>query len=129
MLLFSVLLLSYMRKRSRTQRRFRPGKTYIWSIPMIQKCSQHWFGYIENLGRLRRQIYTKNMFKSSLAGEQYERKETRMQNEEQLFDSLPSIVEKLKKEIAKKVVGQNAVIEETLISVFSNGHCLFVGVP
>lgn len=36
---------------------------------------------------------------------------------------------KLKKEIAKVIVGQEAVIDEILISVFSGGHALLVGVP
>mgnify|MGYP000681110042 CR=1 FL=1 len=52
-----------------------------------------------------------------------------MSNDEQLFTALPGVVQKLRTEIAKKVVGQDAVIEEMLISLFSNGHCLFVGVP
>ncbi|MBN1917238.1 MAG: AAA family ATPase [Verrucomicrobia bacterium] len=32
-------------------------------------------------------------------------------------------------EMAKVIVGQQAVIEELLISLFSRGHCLLVGVP
>ena len=32
-------------------------------------------------------------------------------------------------EIAKRVVGQERVIEQLLIALFSRGHCLFVGVP
>ncbi len=32
-------------------------------------------------------------------------------------------------EIEKRVVGQHEVIEHLLISLFSRGHCLFVGVP
>ena len=32
-------------------------------------------------------------------------------------------------EIGKRVVGQDAVIEQLLIALFSRGHCLFVGVP
>jgi MoxR-like ATPase len=35
----------------------------------------------------------------------------------------------LKKEIAKVIVGQDDVIDKVLISIFSNGHCLLVGVP
>ena len=35
----------------------------------------------------------------------------------------------LKKEISKKIVGQNEVIEQILISIFSKGHVLLVGVP
>ena len=33
------------------------------------------------------------------------------------------------KEIRKAIVGQDQVIEDLLIALFSNGHCLFVGVP
>ncbi len=32
-------------------------------------------------------------------------------------------------EIAKRIVGQEAVIEHLLIALFARGHCLFVGVP
>src|SRR5882724_2650934 len=32
-------------------------------------------------------------------------------------------------EIGKRIVGQEAVIEHLLISLFARGHCLFVGVP
>lgn len=35
----------------------------------------------------------------------------------------------LKKEIAKVIVGQEVVIDEILISVFSGGHALLIGVP
>lgn len=35
----------------------------------------------------------------------------------------------LKNEIAKKIVGQHDVIKATIISLFSNGHSLLVGVP
>ncbi len=37
--------------------------------------------------------------------------------------------ETLKKEIAKVIVGQDEVIKFVLISIFSKGHCLLVGVP
>ncbi len=36
---------------------------------------------------------------------------------------------KIKKEIAKIIVGQEEVIENLLIALFCRGHCLFVGVP
>jgi len=32
-------------------------------------------------------------------------------------------------EIAKRIVGQDAVIEHLLVAMFARGHCLFVGVP
>src|SRR5699024_575193 len=35
----------------------------------------------------------------------------------------------LKKEIAKIIIGQDKVIEELLISIFSGGHSLLIGVP
>src|SRR5690349_5237674 len=35
----------------------------------------------------------------------------------------------IKAEIEKKIIGQHAVVEHLLISLFSRGHCLFVGVP
>lgn len=35
----------------------------------------------------------------------------------------------LKKEIGKVIVGQDEVVKNVLISVFSKGHCLLVGVP
>lgn len=35
----------------------------------------------------------------------------------------------LKKEIHKVIVGQEAVVDQVLISMFSRGHCLLVGVP
>ena len=35
----------------------------------------------------------------------------------------------LRKEIGKVIIGQDSVVHEVLISIFSNGHCLLVGVP
>ncbi len=37
--------------------------------------------------------------------------------------------QRLKTELAKKIVGQGEVIEQLLISIFSGGHCLLEGVP
>jgi MoxR-like ATPase len=37
--------------------------------------------------------------------------------------------EALRREIGRIVIGQEAVIEELLIAVFSRGHCILVGVP
>ena len=34
-----------------------------------------------------------------------------------------------KNEIAKVIVGQEEVVQQVLISIFCNGHCLLVGVP
>ena len=46
-----------------------------------------------------------------------------------LIDQLKGKYETLKEEIAKKIVGQDEVINKILISIFSNGHCLLIGVP
>ena len=42
---------------------------------------------------------------------------------------LESAHEKIASEIGKVIVGQKKVVEELLISLFSRGHCLLVGVP
>ena len=47
-------------------------------------------------------------------------------------ESLKELLKKyqtLKQEISKVIVGQDAVIEQILISIFSGGHSLLVGVP
>src|SRR3954452_25486749 len=36
---------------------------------------------------------------------------------------------KLKAEMGKVIVGQQAVLEELLIAIFARGHCLLIGVP
>ena len=36
---------------------------------------------------------------------------------------------KILEELKKQIVGQQNVIDELLISLFSQGHCLLVGVP
>ncbi|HSP82287.1 MAG TPA: MoxR family ATPase, partial [Gillisia sp.] len=36
---------------------------------------------------------------------------------------------KLKQEIAKVIVGQDEVIDQILLSIFSGGHALLIGVP
>ncbi len=36
---------------------------------------------------------------------------------------------KLKNEMGKVIVGQQAVLEELLIAIFARGHCLLIGVP
>jgi MoxR-like ATPase len=36
---------------------------------------------------------------------------------------------KLKNELGKVIVGQQAVMEELLIAIFARGHCLLIGVP
>jgi len=43
--------------------------------------------------------------------------------------TLQDSYQRLKKELAKVIVGQGEVIEQLLIAMFSRGHCLIVGVP
>jgi len=47
-------------------------------------------------------------------------------------EAVDALVEKysnLKNEIAKVIVGQNDIVEQTLISILSKGHVLLIGVP
>ncbi len=37
--------------------------------------------------------------------------------------------DRLRKEIGKVIIGQEDVVRDVLISIFSRGHCLLVGVP
>jgi len=50
-------------------------------------------------------------------------------SEAKAIDALCAYYKETKNEIAKVIVGQDDVIKAVLISVFSNGHCLLVGVP
>lgn len=45
------------------------------------------------------------------------------------IDQLVVHYQALKKEIHKVIVGQDDVVDQVLISIFSKGHCLLVGVP
>jgi len=50
-------------------------------------------------------------------------------SEVEAIDALSGVYNNIRKEIAKVIVGQDEVVKSVLISVFSNGHCLLVGVP
>lgn len=52
-----------------------------------------------------------------------------MSSEVELLDTLIAKCDELKKEIVKVVVGQENIINQVLVSMFSSGHCLLVGVP
>ncbi len=45
------------------------------------------------------------------------------------LDAFVTKYKALNKEIAKVIVGQEDVVKEVLITIFSKGHCLLVGVP
>ena len=47
----------------------------------------------------------------------------------QTLDALANAYQKVFDEIKKVIVGQDDVVKEVLISIFSRGHCLLVGVP
>ncbi|MGQ0642305.1 MAG: AAA family ATPase [Gemmatimonadaceae bacterium] len=46
-----------------------------------------------------------------------------------LAERVRTVRERILVELRKIIVGQDAVIEETLIALFAGGHCLIVGVP
>jgi len=50
-------------------------------------------------------------------------------NEVELADKLHDAYIQLKNEIGKKIIGQNDTIDQLLISIFSQGHALLIGVP
>lgn len=50
-------------------------------------------------------------------------------SEVEAIDALASKYKEIRAEIAKVIIGQDEIVESVLISIFSNGHCLLVGVP
>ena len=51
------------------------------------------------------------------------------QSDSEAVDALVKKYKDLQLEISKVIVGQDLVVKNLLISIFSNGHCLLVGVP
>jgi MoxR-like ATPase len=51
------------------------------------------------------------------------------QNDVEAANALHQKYTELKKEISKVIVGQNNIVEALLISIFSNGHTLMIGLP
>ncbi|MGY4383801.1 MoxR-like ATPase [Pedobacter sp. UYP24] len=51
------------------------------------------------------------------------------ENEIKAVDALHKTFNDISAEIGKIVIGQDEVVKSVLISIFSNGHCLLVGVP
>src|SRR5690242_17247254 len=45
------------------------------------------------------------------------------------IDALSASFKKIRQEIGNVIIGQDDVVKSVLISIFSNGHCLLVGVP
>jgi len=50
-------------------------------------------------------------------------------NDVELVEHLAEKISKVKSELAKVIVGQTDIIDQILIALISNGHCLLVGVP
>jgi MoxR-like ATPase len=46
-----------------------------------------------------------------------------------LVDQLTKDIESVRNEIAKVIIGQNEIINNLIISILSQGHCLLIGVP
>ena len=42
---------------------------------------------------------------------------------------LTTAYESIKKEIAKVIIGQDAIVEQLIVSFLARGHCLLIGVP
>jgi MoxR-like ATPase len=55
--------------------------------------------------------------------------QTAKQSDVEAVDTLAKYYKELKDEIAKIIVGQDEVVKAVIISLFSNGHSLLVGVP
>lgn len=51
------------------------------------------------------------------------------EKEAELLENVASAYKKVFNEIKKVIIGQDEIIEELLISLFSKGHCLIIGVP
>src|SRR5580698_1928693 len=50
-------------------------------------------------------------------------------SEVEAADALGKVYRQITAEIGKVIIGQEEVVKSVLISIFSNGHCLLVGVP
>jgi len=50
-------------------------------------------------------------------------------NDVELVENLSQSIKNIKTEIAKVIIGQDEIINNLLVSLFSRGHCLLIGVP
>ena len=55
--------------------------------------------------------------------------ETQYKTDVEAVDALANAYKALSSEISKVIIGQNDVVKAVIISLFSNGHSLLVGVP
>ena len=54
---------------------------------------------------------------------------TNFKNDVEALDALRKKFEELKAEITKVIYGQDEIVTQVLISLFSQGHVLLIGVP
>ena len=54
---------------------------------------------------------------------------TTFKSDVEAMEALQDAYKKLTAEIGKAIIGQEDVVKHVLISIFSHGHCLLVGVP
>jgi MoxR-like ATPase len=50
-------------------------------------------------------------------------------SDKEAVDALSASYRRIREEIGNVIIGQDEVVKSVLISIFSNGHCLLVGVP
>ncbi|TZF85643.1 AAA domain-containing protein (plasmid) [Pedobacter sp. BS3] len=50
-------------------------------------------------------------------------------SEKEAIDALAESYNRITQQIGQVIIGQNEVVKSVLIAIFSNGHCLLVGVP
>lgn len=55
--------------------------------------------------------------------------QTNFKSDVEAIDALKSKFELLQNEIKKRIFGQDEIVKQTLITLFSRGHCLLIGVP
>ena len=60
---------------------------------------------------------------------QAESTDTLAQDDLESVRRLRDAFDSIKKQLARVIVGQDQVIEELLIALFSRGHCILEGVP
>jgi len=54
---------------------------------------------------------------------------TKYQNDVEAVEALRKLKDNLSLEIGKVIIGQDDIIKQVIISLFSRGHCLLIGVP
>jgi len=55
--------------------------------------------------------------------------EKKINSDVKAIDAFVEVFKRFKLEISRVIVGQDDVVDQVLISIFSKGHCLLVGVP